>query len=83
MTAPAPDHAFIHENMAAYLADALDPAQRAAFDAHINNCPECFDAFSEARDADRALQRTLAGLAPDPKLEDHITSYVRETTMNH
>ena len=25
----APDHAFIHENIAAYLADALDPAQRA------------------------------------------------------
>ena len=82
MTDPTADHAFIHENLAAYLTDALDPAERARFDAHINNCPECFDAFSEARNADRAMQRTLADLTPGAKFEEHLITHIRETTMN-
>ncbi len=76
------DHAFVHEHMAAYLAGGLEAGVREQFDAHINNCPECFDAFSEARDADRALQRTLGTFVPDAKLEDHIISHVREHFMN-
>src|SRR4051794_12323026 len=78
---PESPHAWIHENLAAYLAGALDAAERERFDAHINACVDCFDAFTEARDADRTLQRTLGTLVPDTKLEEHLVTAFREKSM--
>ena len=75
-------HAWIHEHLAAYLANGLNAEERQRFDAHINSCPECFDAFTEARDADRVLQRAFGGLLPDEKLEEKVITHFRENSMN-
>lgn len=82
-TSPAPDseHAWVHEHLAAYLAGGLSESERQRFDAHINGCPACFDAFTEARDADRALLRTLSAFAPPASLEQHLTTHFRENSM--
>ncbi len=82
---PESEHAWIHDHLAAHLAGGLDAAERQRFDAHINACSDCFDAFTEARDSDRLLQRTLGALAPvstaqDP-FEDRLITHFREKTM--
>ena len=87
MTTPNIDHAWIIERIAAYLTGGLTESDRAQFDAHINTCSECFDAFSEARDADRTMQRLLAPLAPltppppAKNFEDRVISNLREKLM--
>ncbi len=82
---PNDHHAWVHENLAAYLAGGLNSEERARLDAHVNSCAECFDAFTEARDADRAAQRALAGLLPagvGAAFEDRLITHTRETAMN-
>src|SRR5262245_6335070 len=74
---PQNDHQWTHEHLAAYLAGGLDPAERTRFESHIHACPDCFDAFTEAPDADRALQRALFPLNPNPKLEENIVTHLR------
>ena len=86
------EHTFVHENLAAYLAGGLTAEERAKFDSHIHACPECFDAFTEARDADLGLKRTLGVLAPleiaggdaggAGTFEDHMVTKFRERSMN-
>ena len=85
---PESDHAWIHDHLSAHLTGGLDPAERQRFDDHINTCSDCFDAFTEARDADRLLQRTLAPLTPaaaapplTPPFEDRLITHFREKTM--
>jgi|GEM_PF-1458749 len=73
------EHNFIHENLAAYLAGGLSAEERARFDAHIHGCAECFDAFTEARDADRTLLRL--GAAPGADFEDKLVSAVKGQLM--
>lgn len=73
------EHNFIHENIAAYLAGGLSAEERARFDAHIHGCAECFDAFTEARDADRTLLRL--GAAPDADFENNLVSAVKGQLM--
>ncbi|HVT80834.1 MAG TPA: polysaccharide biosynthesis/export family protein, partial [Phycisphaerae bacterium] len=79
------EHAWVHENLGAYLAGGLSAEERGRLDGHVNGCAECFDAFTEARDADRAAQRALAGLVPSGEgsaFEDRVITFTRETTMN-
>ena len=78
---PESEHGWVHEHLGAYLAGGLSDAERERFDAHINGCPGCFDDFTEAREADRALLRTFGPLAPEGALEDQIVNHVREDTM--
>jgi autotransporter-associated beta strand protein len=79
------EHAWVHENLGAYLAGGLSAEERGRLDAHVNGCAECFDAFTEARDADRAAQRALAGLTPPGEgmtFEERIVTHTREATMS-
>ena len=62
---PMNDHARVHEALAAYVAGGLDAAERRRVEDHLHDCPACFEAYVEARDADRAVQRAV-GLVPEP-----------------
>ena len=80
-TPPQPDHTWIHDHLATALTNGLTPDEQSRFDTHIHNCPDCFDAFTEARDADRTLLRTLDSLIPEPNFEDRLISNFREKEM--
>ncbi len=79
--APESDHAWVHDNLAAYLAGGLDPAERARLDDHINGCPDCFDAFTEGRDADRGVSRALSGLTPGEGFHERLMAGFRAKTI--
>ena len=76
------DHAWIQERLAAAIAGGLSPQEQGQFDAHINSCPACFDAFTDARDADRQLQRNLGGLTLSADFEEILIGNLREKTMH-
>jgi anti-sigma factor RsiW len=78
------DHAWVHEQIAAAVAGGLTAEEQARFDAHVHSCAECFDAFAEARDADRAVQRALDSLTPSlagERFEDRVVTAFREQDM--
>ncbi|MGN6367917.1 MAG: DUF4349 domain-containing protein [Phycisphaerae bacterium] len=78
---PPTEHAWIHEHLATALTGGLTPEEQSRFDTHIHNCPDCFDAFTEARDADRTLLRTLDPLIPDADFENRLITNFREKEM--
>lgn len=87
-TQPNIDHAWIHEHIAVYLTGGLSADERTAFDGHVNNCPECFDSLTEARESDRTMQRLLGPLTPPPPssanagdFETRLIQHLREKTM--
>ncbi len=78
---PQPDHTWIHDHLATALTNGLTPDEQSRFDTHIHACPDCFDAFTEARDADRTLLRTLDSLIPAPNFEDRLITNFQEKEM--
>jgi uncharacterized membrane protein YgcG len=78
------DHAWVHEQIAAAVAGGLTAEEWARFDAHVHSCAACFDAFAEAREADRGMQRALDALTPLPpgeRFEDRVVTAFREQDM--
>ena len=78
------DHAWVHEQIAAAVAGGLTAEEWARFDAHVHSCAACFDAFAEAREADRGMQRALDSLTPLPpgeRFEDRVVTAFREQDM--
>lgn len=64
--APAPDDLSCQELVeliTAYLDGALEPAERARFEAHLSVCPPCRDYLGQ-------FQRTVAAVAPPPRPND-------------
>jgi anti-sigma factor ChrR (cupin superfamily) len=60
-----------HGPAPAYALDALDPAERAAFERHVAGCPRCFEEVDAHR---RLVHDVLAGQvkAPPPALREHV-----------
>jgi hypothetical protein len=72
------DHAWIHDNIAGYLADGLEPAERADFERHTAECGTCAQAVADARAVDRKLAALFADVRPRPGLEDRTIQRLRE-----
>lgn len=66
------DHAWALENVAAYLADGLEAAERERLEAHAADCPACAQALGAARDLDTELSNLLAPARPAADLEDRL-----------
>jgi hypothetical protein len=75
------DHAWILENLAAYLTDGLESAERERFDQHTADCPTCAAALTDARGVDAALTGLFAESRPSAALEDHLIQALRTRTL--
>ncbi|MBT2450606.1 anti-sigma factor [Streptomyces sp. ISL-43] len=66
----------VHEDTGAYVLDALAPAERTAFEAHLESCPEC---AREVRDfaATAALLGRAVAVEPPPELREAVLRRVR------
>jgi anti-sigma factor RsiW len=54
-----------HTLTAAYVCDALDPAERAAFEEHLQECPACSQEVAELREVAAALGAAAAANPPE------------------
>ena len=72
----------IHELTAGYALDALDPEERAAFEAHLGGCPRCQEELAALWEATGALAYAAAGPAPRPELRERLLASAREERPN-
>jgi hypothetical protein len=71
------EHALAQEQIASYLADGLDAAERGDFEAHMAACPECARSLEEARAVDARLNALFIGERPRAGLEDRMIRGLR------
>jgi hypothetical protein len=71
------DHAWILENLAAYLSGGLEPAERERLEQHTADCSSCAAALNDARAMDVALTGLFAEARPSAALEDRIIQTLR------
>ena len=74
MTSDAPD---IHTLSGAYALDALDPAEAAAFEGHLESCESCRDEVRSFRDVVGVLADDVAAPAPE-RLRTSVLSAITE-----
>jgi anti-sigma-K factor RskA len=68
----------IHMLSGAYAVDALDDAERAAFEAHLSGCPDCQSEVASLRET-AILLTELEPLTPPPDLRDRLLEAVSQT----
>ena len=66
----------LHALSGAYVVDALDDAERAAFERHLAQCPDCQQEVASLREA-TALMADDAALTPPPGLRDSVLSGIK------
>lgn len=71
------DHAWILENLAAYLTGGLEPAERERLEQHMAECPPCTAALNDARAMDTGLSGLFAEARPNAALEDRVIRALR------
>ncbi|MFD8986273.1 anti-sigma factor domain-containing protein, partial [Streptomyces sp. NPDC059564] len=67
----------MHESTGAYVLDALSGPERAAFEAHLETCPDCAREVRELA-ATAALLGTAAAVEPPPALREAVLRRIRE-----
>lgn len=67
----------IHELTAGYALDALDPAEREAFERHLEGCEQCREELASFWEVTSALAVAADGPAPTAGLRDRILADVR------
>jgi anti-sigma-K factor RskA len=67
----------LHELSAGYALDALEPAERDAFEAHLASCPECQQDLAAFWEVTGALAVAAEPRAPSPELRDRILADAR------
>jgi anti-sigma-K factor RskA len=66
----------LHALSGAYVVDALDDAERAAFEQHLAQCPDCQQEVASLREA-TALMADDAALTPPPALRDSVLAGIK------
>ena len=66
----------LHALSGAYVVDALDDAERAAFERHLAQCADCQQEVASLREA-TALMADDAALTPPPGLRDSVLSGIK------
>jgi hypothetical protein len=67
----------IHELTAGYALDALEPAERAAYEAHLPDCQRCRDELTSFWQTTEALAVAASGPAPPQELRGRILAAAR------
>ena len=70
-------HNEFQDQIAAYVAGGLDASERAAFESHLSNCPECAARLHEAQRADREMTELFGDARPIPGFEDRVVQRLR------
>lgn len=68
----------VHALVGAYVVDALDDAERVAFEAHLATCPDCRAEVASLGDT-AALLGDLSATAPPPGLRDRVLADAART----
>jgi anti-sigma-K factor RskA len=76
------ERAEIHELSAAYALDALDPAERDAYEEHLTRCAECREAVAAFQDVAADLAYEVDAPAPPPALRSRILAEARSESSN-
>jgi anti-sigma-K factor RskA len=76
------ERAEIHELSAAYALDALDPAERDAYEEHLARCAECREAVAAFQDVAADLAYEADAPPPPPALRDRILAEARRDGSN-
>ena len=66
------EHVRAQNDIAAYVAGGLEPAERELLEQHLADCPECTGSVAEARAVDAKLMPLFAAAHPGPALEDRL-----------
>jgi anti-sigma-K factor RskA len=72
----------VHELTAGYALDALEPAEREAYEAHLGDCPQCQEELASFWEVAGALAAAADGPAPSPDLRDRILAAARAEQQN-
>jgi anti-sigma factor RsiW len=72
----------IHELTAGYALDALDPAEREAFEAHLEGCEPCRQELASFWEVTGGLAVAADGPAPSPALRERILDAARAEQQN-
>jgi anti-sigma-K factor RskA len=76
------ERAEIHELSAAYALDALDPAEREAFEEHLARCVECRGTVAAFQDLAADLAHEADAPPPPPALRERILAEARQDGAN-
>jgi anti-sigma factor RsiW len=68
----------LHDDVGAYLLDALDTSERERFERHLDDCPLCREELERLRPAVDALGRSVDPLAAPPRLKASLMETVHE-----
>ncbi|WP_433054703.1 anti-sigma factor [Dactylosporangium sp. CS-033363] len=68
----------IHALVGAYALDAVDDLERAAFERHLRDCPDCSVEVAELRETAAWLTHPVAEAAP-PSLRDSVLAQIANT----
>ncbi|KQZ90055.1 hypothetical protein ASD62_12855 [Phycicoccus sp. Root563] len=66
----------VHSLVGAYAVDAIDEHERAAFELHLSECPECMDEVTSLRAAAASLS-LVSEVAPPAALRDAVLAGIR------
>ncbi|HTU92003.1 MAG TPA: DUF4349 domain-containing protein [Gemmataceae bacterium] len=77
------DHAWILENLAAYLTGGLEPAERERVEQHIAECPPCAAALADTRAMDTAMSGLFVEARPSAVLEDRVIQTLRKRSSKN
>jgi hypothetical protein len=72
----ARDHATYRDEVGAYLLGALSDAERASFEGHLVDCPECRHEVERLRPAADLLPRSVEQVEPPPSLKRSLMEVV-------
>jgi len=72
----------LHELTAAYALDALDPAERQAYEEHLAGCERCREELAELSVAAGSLAYAVEGVTPPPQLRGRILEAARAERPN-
>jgi anti-sigma-K factor RskA len=67
----------LHALAGAYALDALDDDERAAFEDHMNGCPDCAEEVRSLRIASAELSH-ISATPPPPQLRTHVLSAIKQ-----
>jgi anti-sigma-K factor RskA len=72
----------LHELTAGYALDALDPAEREAFEAHLEDCEPCQEELASFWEVTGGLAAAADGPTPSPALRERILDAARAEEQN-
>ncbi|HSV15024.1 MAG TPA: DUF4349 domain-containing protein [Tepidisphaeraceae bacterium] len=75
---PSTQHTPDAELIDAYVTGGLAADERAAFEAHLRNCPTCQSTVASARSSDEAMRNLFDNARPTAGFEDRMIRAVRE-----